>query len=62
MAKVSFSKLTCICIVTPRYSEGDVSIERRCIKIAIISNDRGMCDVEHSFESSSKSNIILKGW
>lgn len=25
-------------------------------------NDRGMCDVEHSFESSSKSNITLKGW
>lgn len=62
MAKISFSKLTCICIVTPRCREGDVSIERRCIKIAIISNNRRMCDVEHSFESSSKSNITLKGW
>lgn len=52
-------------IITSRYREGDVSIERRCIKIAIIFNDRGICGVERSSEFSvSKSNIIvtLKEW
>lgn len=41
----------------------DVSIERRCIKVAIIFNDRGIC-VEHSFEFSvSKLNTVtLKEW
>ena len=41
------------------------TIERRCIKIAIIFNDRGICGVERSSEFSvSKSNItiILKEW
>lgn len=65
MAKLSFSTRNwLVFIITPGIAKGmNVSIERRCIKVAIIFNDRGIC-VEHSFEFSvSKPNTVtLKEW